>query len=271
MSQPNFDEFYNKLESMFEDKIRTMKADITEKIKEDIAELLDNKIGVLTSEVSNLKCVVEQQTDKIRELERKNLNLDTDLRKKNILMFNVAEDNSKSIEDTVLHTINANAGLNITSAELDTAYRLGKVSTEKIRPILVKFTAQKSRDIILTNIPKFAKNKISVYEDLPKEIADFRKKVYPLVKKLRREGKRIFYTLDEFRVNGLKWTAEEVEAALKGISEGSRKRERSPDDAGSNPTGNKGAVKKFISGGFLATSSSREAAPPSTSSPRSSA
>lgn len=247
------EKLFEKFEVKFAEKIDS----IAVKIKSDIEILFEQKLQILNKEVDELKKMVEGQNDKINELVQRNLDIDIESRKKNLLLFNVPENDRKDINETVLETINTNGDLNIVGSDIDVTYRLGKINNnnQKCRPIMVKFNSRKIRDKVLAKIPSYIKNRIYVYEDLPKQISEFRKKVYPLVKKLRADGKRVYYNLKEFKVNGIIWSLQEVNAALEDIKAGTtnaNKRARSPDtlegQSANKPTG---AVKKFLYGGLL--------------------
>lgn len=76
----------------------------------------------------------------------------------------------------------------------------------KRRPILVKLMSEKNKHLVMKNVKNFVKNQVSVYEDQPKAISNLRKKVTPLVRQLQKDGKKVFYNLDTFKVNGVEWS-----------------------------------------------------------------
>lgn len=194
--------------------------DSVKNVKTDLTKTITEKLSGISSDLVDIKKSIE-------DLERKNLELEVENRRKNLIVFNIEERASEDIADIVRECIKNNTSVDVTSSDVDVAYRIGKPVNNKTRPIILKLTTQRLRDSILHKVRSLKNKNVAIYEDQPKKISDFRKKVYPLVKVLRGEGKRVFFSIDKFQVNGVVWTRQQVDEALSMIN----KRQRSPDNS----------------------------------------
>ena len=89
--------------------------------------------------------------------------------------------------------------------ELHVAHRLRPRPAKTSRSIVAKFERHKDRNEILTAAARSAKLKGSgfgVYEQLPKEIGDRRKELWPIFKREQRLGRRVKFTTDKLIVDG---------------------------------------------------------------------
>lgn len=212
-----------------------MKVDICNQVKKDVDMILETKLNEkllnLKTELAEVKSVVLDQKVKIKNLEKQNLQLEILAKKKNIIMFNVPESDNENTVESATKLIDSTIEEPVSTSDIDSAFRLGKQGNNKRRPILVKFMSERTRAKVLKNVKNFVKNKISVYEDLPKCISDLRKKVSPLVKKLQKDGKKVYYNMDTFKVNGVEWSYDQVEKALSEINNVAMKRGRSVESS----------------------------------------
>lgn len=102
---------------------------------------------------------------------------------------------------------------NVDAIKIDRAHRIGNFNSNKTRPIVVKFNY----------FPDKLRVKRAAYENLkdtdfrvkdqyPKQIAERRKVLFPVMQKARSEGKRVTLSYDKLYVNGETITVDSVRA-----------------------------------------------------------
>ncbi len=137
--------------------------DDTPKLEKMIADVLAEvrKTGIKHSdEISTLQSFVQKdmiQTAKhivrldnnIREEKAKNVALESEIKRRNLLVFNIPE-SEQNVEQHVLGHIRDELHLtDIDDSEIDDAYRIGRFDSKKTRPVIVKFVHGKIRNKVL--------------------------------------------------------------------------------------------------------------------------
>ena len=92
-------------------------------------------------------------------------------RRRNCLIFNGIQEQEESHENTDLIVVDIcrkNLGVNLSRADLDRTHRLGRKrsSTDKPRPIIVKFVNYHDRDDVFKSKRKLKGSSISIMENL---------------------------------------------------------------------------------------------------------
>ena len=159
----------------------------------------------------------KQSKEKIQEAERKveQLEQNNNIMKKeiidlkarsmcdNLVFYNIQEQGENAMEKIFSFLGNE---LKIESPQqnikIDLAHRMGRKQPEKTRPIVVKLNYFQDREAIRqrAHLPKGKRYGIS--EQFPQEIAQQRKKLIPLYKKAKQEGKRATIKYDKLIVEG---------------------------------------------------------------------
>lgn len=164
--------------------------EITAAVTKNVSESIDGKLTALLEENKNLKNEVNILRDKIKLI-------DEQKRNNNIIFFGIKEEQrSESPMETVVNVLKKNMGLNITTNEINNAYRLGEKKENKTRPILVSFTTYWRRSEVLKNKKKLDSD-IYIKEDLSKETLDKRKQLLPQLKQEREKGKICYFVKDK--------------------------------------------------------------------------
>lgn len=187
------EEIKNMLKAM-QEEIRQQKVDMRD-MKEDIKNTINNNINekfkILETKNEILEQKMETQTIKINNLERT-------LRKKNLLLFGVAE-NEKSyldLEEKVLDIINNTLNIKSNSNIIEYVRRLGKRG-EKVRPIIITFTTMGFKIQTLKNKKKLEQTPYYIKEDFPPEVLSKRKELQIQVNKEREQGRLAIIKYDK--------------------------------------------------------------------------
>jgi len=159
-----FDSILEHLKSLAESQ-----AIISEKVDKLTASYEDFKT---LSE--SLKIEVTTLSKKVYTLESENERLDLELRKKNLLIFGLLDneaDDEDTIKSKVLRLFSEKLSLN--NITVDTAHKISTYSQGKHRPVRVQLIFQNDRDAILNqrqklkNVTDELGNRIYINEDLP--------------------------------------------------------------------------------------------------------
>lgn len=144
-----------------EEFIRNLTRTITEAVQQEIETKYKKVFTKLENEIITLKA----ENDKLRYANDK---LEQYSRRNNICIFGVAECEDPNIEKTVLELFNDKLHVKITPDAIDRCHRLG--STKKPnsgpRPIIVKFTSNKYKQLVFNNKRKLKGLRVVVKEDL---------------------------------------------------------------------------------------------------------
>ena len=200
-----YEEQINILKTSFDAKIETLhkiidkKDEAIGKLNNDIGELRQS-LNYLSGETSDIKkCVVDNakaiksrvdETDnQVNAVRMKTVDLEDRSRRSNLVFFNFPEasrhvtENCETMVEELLHS------LNVVDPRIEVwmerAHRLGRRRPEhdtKPRPIIVKFSYFKQKELIIKNGSKFRNCHINVSEDYSKDTLNVHSQ-------LRRHGK----------------------------------------------------------------------------------
>lgn len=121
--------------------------------KKTIKELQENN-SILSKQVKQL----EEKADRQEQYSRRNC----------LLIHGVKEQKDEDTNDVVLQILKDELKEEVHIQDLDRTHRIGKESTERARPIIVKFARYNVRKIIFKNKRKLKGKKISITESLTK-------------------------------------------------------------------------------------------------------
>lgn len=151
---------------------------IAEELK--IPEVIDKKCKHFEDEITVLR-------NQNKTLNAKLDNLEQYTRRNNIRIYGVAED-STSQEDTI-RTLRKHTKLNFTEENIESAYRMGKVTGSGHRAIFVKFKSQQCKQVIMMNRGTLKGTIIIICDDLTKAKHEVLKEAVSTL------GKRNIYSL----------------------------------------------------------------------------
>lgn len=185
----------NKLLVMITAEMKKQGELITKMVTENLTKTIDEKMKLLSVENQQLK-------DEVVTLKSRIMGLEIETRKKNLILHGIPETEKDKSELLVLileilnkQSEKANQE-NWDKWELSKFYRIGKMNSKRIRPILISVTLEWRRDSILKNNKKFPQG-IYATEDLPKETLNKRKELLPKLNEERSKGKIAFFSYDK--------------------------------------------------------------------------
>lgn len=218
---------------------------ICQRMQKETSEIINQEMNGMKKEIEKVNVQVKNNSDKLTNLENKNYQLDLLSRRKNAVMFNVNEDpdGEPRLTDKVISLLKEGTNDEICAADIDTIYRIGK-KTNKIRPILIKFISERAKKVVMRNIKNFIAKKMSVYDDVPKELSDLRKKFNPLITKLRSENKKVYVSVDKFEVDKMVWSWQKATEQLGQLNKRNRSPESSKNEANQESNSASGAIPK---------------------------
>lgn len=199
---------------------------------ERVMKNTDEKVGVLSEKIEKLEQIVETQGLIIEKQEaycakheRQITQLELTVRKNNIIIFKV-EENERTTEELLLLIIDlinkSNEQFDLIKNDIESCFRLGKKTEGKIRPIRITFKSYEKKQKVLMG--KKSGATFTIAEDLPKSVVEARKPLIPKLLELKKEGKRAHFKLDELVVEGKIWKENSPETSKKR----SRSNENSP-------------------------------------------
>lgn len=159
-----------------------------------LAEQIDKKLEILTStlfelrtENDLLKKILEQTQNQVNSLEEESQSLRIQCaeqkeqinvleqysRRESIRVFGIQGDRKEETpaecEKKILHMIQNVLGLrDIDSAKISTLHRVGRVTTNKPRPVIIKFVSRKDRDQVIKTRNRLKGSNVVITEDLTK-------------------------------------------------------------------------------------------------------
>lgn len=142
-----FDKLTNHIDSsndILRAEIGQIKSDLV-----NVTELLKSDVSRINTEVSDLKNRLSDLEANYDGLLRKFDKLENQQRSKNIILFGVREENDddKQIENT-------SRQLNITSGNIERAFRIGKKQATGCRPLIFQLDSTETKEICLKNAGK---------------------------------------------------------------------------------------------------------------------
>lgn len=201
------DTFGEEIISTLSELINT-RADGMEKLINNNAmriEGLKKTVDFVCSEVKELKvkisnaekCIDEEKNHRNR-LENRIRELEGYHRRWNLKLYGFPEKEIQSVRDDVIRICQEVLpdGKSKLPDVIDSVHRIGKLHTDKPRPVILQFTSRVHHDAIwraARNNAYLRDNKLRFTEDFCEEDRERRKKLWPLIKSARDAGKKAYY------------------------------------------------------------------------------
>uniref|UniRef100_A0A8D8M1Y3 Endonuclease-reverse transcriptase n=1 Tax=Cacopsylla melanoneura TaxID=428564 RepID=A0A8D8M1Y3_9HEMI len=198
---------------------KSLKEELTLSLKQEVTQSLcthiTEQIAPLVGRVNKVEVTVSDHEKRISELEEKvmeeksrnmdeKLSNDTEKRKRNLVVFNLEEENNEDyekLERKIITVIKTNMKVNCNPQDIDYVSRLGKEMNNN-RPVLIRFTTLKKKLEVLKNRNNLKNSKYNIDEDFSKELREKRKLLIPEMLRLRKENKRAVLRFDKIVVLG---------------------------------------------------------------------
>lgn len=116
-------------------------------------------------------CDIEERLDDLENRSRRN----------NLIFYGFPDTNPKETyaqsEQIIINHCLKSFGLTVGTQDIERAHRLGRYSTNRKRPIIVKLSSFKTKESILSNGPKLKGTNLSIGEDFTRPVRTARKQL----------------------------------------------------------------------------------------------
>lgn len=165
-------------------------------------------------ELNKLKAEIQQQ-------KCRNIKLEAYTRRENIKIFNLLEIRGETPRDTEeLVKSMFEEKMNISKEDVDEIRfeRVQRMPTRrnqdnptKPRPVIAKFSFYQDKQFVWSSVKNLKDTGIGLSHDYPKEIDDIHAKLYPVLKKAKREKQQAFFKVDKLIINGQVYKGKETD------------------------------------------------------------
>ena len=142
----------------------------------------------LKQRVTTMERVMRSNTDRLKLLEYRSIDLEARSRRKNILFKGIPENRRENCFEAVRNVIQDNLNID-RDMYLERAHRLGRFDNNKIRPIIVAFRDFCDVEDILNSAPNLRGSSLGVCRDYPKEISLARQALWGKFKEARESNR----------------------------------------------------------------------------------
>ena len=122
----------------------------------------------------------------------------------NLVFYNLPEEDKEDPFATVRDVLTNKMAIDENKEiEIERAHRLGRKRDDgKPRPIVAKFLRYQDKEFIRKSAYLLKGTKLGIAEQFPKEIAETRKKMYPIMKKAKEDGNAVKLIKDKLFISG---------------------------------------------------------------------
>ena len=187
---PNYDALTS------EDKISLILSKVS--LNEGRVIEIQNKLEAvidLKQRVDSVERVLRSNTDRIKLLEYRSIDIEARSRRRNILFKGIAENRRENCFEVVRDFIHGRLNID-RDMYLERAHRLGRYDNSKIRPIIVAFRDYCDVDEIMESASNLKGSSYGVSRDYPKEISQARQSLWWKFKELRENNPNKKVTLE---------------------------------------------------------------------------
>ena len=120
-----------------------------------------------------------------------------------LLFFRIPKEKGENCENTILEFIENNLKLQNAKEEIKIhrAHRIGTYRPEKVMPIVAKFAFYPDKERVQKASKNLNGTSYGVAEQYPPEVMEKRRKLVPIMKAARGEGKEAFIRVDKLYIN----------------------------------------------------------------------
>lgn len=185
--------------------------------KKEISELVSESLRETNDRIASLEDNLLKKDTEIALLKKE---FELHKRKNNLVLFNLreSEESEHDLKWNIIELIQRLADSNFNELDIDDVYRIGKKNVQKTRPVILSLVSYSKHKFIISKSKLFKAEHIGISKDFPKEISDERKRLQPLLQRLKNEGKKVFLRVDELIVEGEKWNSETIEKEFNKIT-----------------------------------------------------
>nr|XP_004930264.2 uncharacterized protein LOC101745100 [Bombyx mori] len=165
--------------------------EMKEEIKTTIINSLNEKISNFEAKQDHFETKIQQQSTAIKNFERY-------IRRKNLILFGVEEQEKSydELENTIINLINTHFNFQYNNYSIEEVRRLGK-KKDTIRPIKITFSTMGLKIKILKNKKLLENTTYYLKEDYPLDILNKRKELLEQLRKEKQLGNKAYLSYDK--------------------------------------------------------------------------
>ena len=187
-----------------ETKVNTLET--SRSFDSESVDALNKKQKEIDSLLVKMKKLEADQSAKESDLQAKVLDMQCRSMRDNLIFYKIPVEAGETDDDCVQKVLNliendlgiANASTDI---KLHRAHRMGKYDPVKIRPIVAKFAYYPDRENVRKNAGKLKGKATGISQQFPREIMEKRRKLVPIMKEARENGKDAYITVDKLYID----------------------------------------------------------------------
>lgn len=191
---------------------------------------LDAKISTLDTRVGDIEKSRQYDSQILDEISTKQKNIDTEFKKfkeaqkitsnesslmeeiidlkcrsmrDNLLFHKIPEEKDENCEEKILNFIENEMKIENgkTDIKIQRAHRVGRFNASKVRPIVAKFAFFPDRERVRKAASSLRGKPFGISEQFPREIMETRRKLVPIMKKARDDGKEAILKVDKLYID----------------------------------------------------------------------
>lgn len=222
ISKPMWDQLMEKLDKL--DKIDKMTWEV-ESLKDALTyhtkefdELTKSQLNQ-GKEIDELKKEVKDLKDQKSSMKQQLLEIQMEQMKENLMIYGIEEElnpKTEKCEDKVKAFVENRLEIVLDDSDINKAYRIGKRDNtpqndgpRKNRPFVVKLKNQRVKEMIKKAAPKLKGTRYGIGDQFPKEVADARKKLFPVLRRAKGQGKQAYIKYDKLYIDGRIYVGED--------------------------------------------------------------
>ena len=164
------------------------------------------RVSVLEKQLSETQklhqsSAITQDNDAMENLKDSVLDLQCRFMKNNLIFSGLAEQPNENIERKLHAFLFEQLGIEH-HIQLGNVHRFGKKNRDRPRPIVARFIFYKDLKMVLDSATWLKNTPFGIQEQFPKVIEDKRRKLYPVFKEAKRQGKHATLVRDKLFIDG---------------------------------------------------------------------
>lgn len=176
----------DKLTSMFDSINRNAEVLFSVESKQNQClhdiQMLSSVIGKTNRRLSVIEEQVNKQTDQLKMLAYKSLDMEARSRRNNLIFWGLSENIRGDCKSLMFRFLSDELDINTSNMCIERAHRLGalrkQTNGDQKRPIIVRFNDYNDTEYIMSNVYKLKHTPFGVDRDYPHEIAQARRELY---------------------------------------------------------------------------------------------
>ena len=175
---------------------------------------MQNELREANKKIEKQQSLVQKLLNRIGDVEQKNLDLERHSRSSNVRIGNITGDSKD--EDCMAKTVETLKKVGLDHADIANCHRVGQFKKDKNRFMIIRFMRKSHRREVLAKRKDFFEAGYPLYEDLPQQDLDVKRKYSEQIQALHEKGDRCFFSRGAWYVNGVRkfWVMEDTEEDL---------------------------------------------------------